>query len=485
MLLKERYSSRLMRIALNPLIFLVMAMIYNPATVRSSDIDVAKSLSNAFAAVAKEATPAVVSIRIEKTVETSGMRGFGPESPFGDDFMRRFFGGQSPFPNTPEKFQQTGLGSGFIISKDGYILTNNHVVGNVDKITVELKDGRKFENAKVIGTDPDTEVAVIKIEGENFPVLPLGDSDAMRIGDWVMAIGNPFGLAETVTVGVVSAVGRSNVHIAEYENFIQTDAAINPGNSGGPLINLDGQAIGINTAIFSESGGYMGIGFAIPINMAKFVEEQLIKHGKITRGYLGLLAQDVTPEMAEPMGLKSAQGVIVAEIVKDSPADKAGLKVNDVIVELNGQKIANYNDFRADVAKLTPESKARLTIIREGKNHQLTVAVGEKPSQTAKTESGQPSREQIGLQVQNLTPELARQFGYALGEGVIVSAVVPSSEAESEGIQAGDLILSVDGVKVTDVNQFIHRLKSAKNKDRVLLLVKHEKYSRFVVLKLK
>ena len=240
-----------------------------------SHTQAAKELSKAFSSAAKAAMPAVVSIKVEKTVTGPAMGMGGSEGfndPFGqfpDDFRRRFFGGRVPQQRSPRKYRQQGQGSGFIISADGYILTNNHVVGDVDKITVELKDGRKFNNAKLIGTDPGSEVALIKIEGDNFPVLPLGDSDKMEIGDWVIAIGNPFGLSETVTVGVISAVGRSNMHIADYEDFIQTDAAINPGNSGGPLINLDGKVIGINTAIVSESGGYMGIGFAIPINMAR------------------------------------------------------------------------------------------------------------------------------------------------------------------------------------------------------------------------
>ena len=249
--------------------------------VAQSGTNSAKELSSAFSTAAKAAMPAVVSIKVEKAVEVSPM-GYGGapglNDPFGlfdDDLLRRFFGDRLPQQQqSPRKYHEQGQGSGFIIGKDGYILTNNHVVGDVDKITVELNDGRKFENAKLIGTDPDSEVALIKIDGDNFPVLPLGNSDKIEIGDWVIAIGNPFGLNETVTVGIISAVGRSNVHIAAYEDFIQTDAAINPGNSGGPLINLDGQVIGINTAIFSQSGGDMGIGFAIPINMARTIEEQ-------------------------------------------------------------------------------------------------------------------------------------------------------------------------------------------------------------------
>jgi len=469
---------------------LVLLGLWNtPINAEDSDVRAAKALSNTFASVAKSAMPAVVSIKVEKTVSAGPAMGFGSNDPFGqfnDEFLRKFFGQQMPSPRSPQKYQEKGQGSGFIISPDGYILTNNHVVGNVDKITVELKDGRKFENAKVIGTDPDSEVALIKIEGDHFPVLPMGNSDKMEIGDWVMAIGNPFGLTETVTVGVVSAVGRSNVHIAAYEDFIQTDAAINPGNSGGPLINLDGQVIGINTAIFSESGGYMGIGFAIPINMAKTIEEQLVRNGKVTRGYLGLSAQNVTEEMKDLIGSKTPEGVIIADIVKGSPADQAGLKPNDIILKLDGKKIDNYDTFRNDVAMLAPGSKSSLLIQRGGKEQTITVTLGERPTQMARgEETGEKSPEQLGLQVQNLTSDLAQQFGYSLGEGVIVTTVVPGSEAESEGIQAGDLIVSVDRNATGNVEQFTQYINAAKSKGRALLLVKHGQYSRFVVLQFK
>jgi serine protease Do len=357
-----------------------------------------------------------------------------PFEQFNDEFFKRFFGDRMP-QRSPHKFRQTGQGSGFIISKDGYILTNNHVVGEADKIKVKLKDGREFDSAKVIGTDPDSEVALIKIEGDNFPILPLGDSDKVEIGDWVVAIGNPFGLVETVTVGVVSAVGRSKVGIAEYEDFIQTDAAINPGNSGGPLINLDGKAIGINTAIFSQSGGYMGIGFAIPINMARSIQEQLIKTGKVIRGFLGIYIQNMTPDLAESFGLNKSEGVVVTEVSKDLPADKAGLKQGDIILEMDGKKMKTDAMLRNDVAMLSPGTKVKLLIYRDGKQQEKTVTISGRPgSAEEKVEPTQQPKEQLGLQVQNLTKELAEQFGYSLGEGVFVSQVTPGSEADSEGI---------------------------------------------------
>ena len=453
----------------------------------------AKELSKAFSDAAKEAMPAVVSIKVEKAVEANPMsygtpNGYNdPFGLFGDDFLRKFFGDRAPQQQqTPRKYHEYGQGSGFIISKDGYILTNNHVVGDVDKITVELQDGRKFENAKLIGTDPDTEVALIKIDGDNFPVLPMGNSDKIEIGDWVIAIGNPFGLNETVTVGVISAVGRSNVHIAAYEDFIQTDAAINPGNSGGPLINLDGQVIGINTAIYSQSGGYMGIGFAIPVNMARNIEQQLKENGKVTRGYLGIYGQDVTPDMAELLKLKDSQGVIVASVEKGSPADKAGLLSHDILMEMNGKKIESYDSFRNDVAVLKPGSSLRLSVLRDGEIRNITVTLGERPAEVAKgnqPESQQKSQEALGVAVQNVTKDIADQFGYPVGEGVIVSEVAPGSPASDAGIQPGDLIKSVNRQSVNSVDEFEKSVGMTKG-NKILLLIRRGEYSQFIVVQL-
>jgi len=448
----------------------------------------AKELSQAFSAAAKGAMPAVVSIKVEKSVEVGAAMG-GPSQfndpfgQFGDDFLQRFFGGRLPQRQAPRKYHQEGLGSGFIISEDGYILTNNHVVGDVDKITVGLKDGRTFTDAKLIGTDPESEVALIKIEGHGFPVLPTGDSGKANIGDWVIAIGNPFGLNETVTVGVISAVGRSNVHIAAYEDFIQTDAAINPGNSGGPLINLDGQVVGINTAILSESGGYMGIGFAIPINMARTIAEQLRTGGKVSRGYLGLYAQDVTSEMVEPLGLKEPAGVVIAQVEENSPAEKAGLKVQDVILAINGKKITSYDVFRNEVAMLKPGSRIELRVLREGKSLELTATLGERPATAVnKGPSAQVPEQALGLTVQNLTKDLADQSGYRLGEGVIVSDVTPDSPAARKGIQQGDLIVSVNRRNVTSVREFTAAVQQSRKNGKAILLVKRGDVSQFVVV---
>jgi serine protease Do len=349
---------------------------------------------------------------------------------------------------------------------------------------VELKDGRKFENAKLIGTDPDSEVALIKIEGTNLPVLPMGNSDRIEIGDWVIAIGNPFGLIETVTVGVISAVGRSNVHIAAYEDFIQTDAAINPGNSGGPLIDLDGKVIGINTAIFSQSGGYMGIGFAIPINMARNIEQQLKSHGKVSRGYLGIYGQDITPEMAKLLQLKSSQGVIVASIEKDSPAEKAGLKSHDVLLEMSGKKIESYDSFRNKVAMLKPDSRITFLLSRDGKTTEITVTLAERPTEVAQgnqPKGRQQSQEALGIEVQSLTKDLAERFGYALGQGVIVTRVVPGSPAADAGVQPGDLIQSVNRESVSSADDFEKAVASTKD-NKILLLIKRGEYSQFIIV---
>jgi serine protease Do len=427
------------------------------SVVAQSGTKSAKELSSAFSTAAKAAMPAVVSIKVEKAVEVNPMEfGSAPglNDPFGlfdDDLLRRFFGDRlPPQQQTPRKYREQGLGSGFIISKDGYIITNNHVVGDVDTITVDLKDGRKFE-----------------------------------IGDWVIAIGNPFGLNETVTVGVISAVGRSNVHIAAYEDFIQTDAAINPGNSGGPLINLDGQVIGINTAIFSQSGGYMGIGFAIPINMARAIEEQLKKQGRVVRGYLGILGQDITKDMADLLQLKDGQGVIVAYVEKGSPAEKDGLKSHDILLQMNGRKIESYDSLRNEIAVLPPGSKVKFMVMRDGKTSDIVVTLVERSAEVAQGKqpaAPQQSQEALGIEVQNLTPDIAKQLGYSLGDGVIVSSVAPGSPAAQAGIQPGDLIQSVNQVSVTSVEEFDQAIqKSMKNK-KALFLVRRGQYSQFVVV---
>ena len=451
-----------------------------------------------FSGVAAKATPAVVFIQVEKQVPMGNMPySFNnPFDLFGEGFsdglngMPRSGPGQpgrrSPHRGHQQMFKQMGQGSGFIISKDGYILTNTHVVGDVDKITVRLADGREFP-AKRIGADSKTEVALIKIESEGeFPVLAIGKPDNLLIGEWVIAIGNPFGLKETLTVGVVSAKGRSNIGITDYEDFIQTDAAINPGNSGGPLLNIDGEVIGINTAIFSRSGGYMGIGFAVPIDQAMNIKEQLVATGKVTRGYIGVILNpgDVTEEMAKSFGRNESGGVLIADVQKDGPADKAGIKSGDILIELAGVKIKDNTSFRNDVARIMPNKKAELTLYRDGKSKKVTVTVGTFPDEgdTAGGVSGSADLvEKLGFQVQDLTQDIAQQLGYENTNGVVVSEVEPGTVAYEQGLRPGMLILEVNRSEVKNVSDFDKAVGKAKGRS-VLLRVKTKEGAVFLNL---
>ncbi|MBN1126275.1 MAG: DegQ family serine endoprotease [Sedimentisphaerales bacterium] len=438
-----------------------------------------RQTSKAFTAVAKKVIPAVVSVYVERTVEVRNPYGYG--SPFEDEFFQRFFGPR--FQRPSEKQIQRGQGSGFIISSDGYILTNNHVAGQSDKIMVTLNDGREFE-AKLIGADPKSDIALIKVDGDNLPVIELGDSDSLEIGEWVIAVGNPFRLAQTVTVGVVSAKGRA-VGILEdaegYEDFIQTDAAINPGNSGGPLLNLDGKAIGMNTAIYSQSGGYMGIGFAIPINMAKFIKDQLVNSGKVERGYMGVGPNrfGLTPELAEEFGLKNNHGALIASVIPDSPADKAGLQPDDIVLEYDGKEVRDWNSFRNAVGMTAPGSTVNLVIWREGKKITVKAKIGsfEDVPEVAVVET------KLGIQVQELDEKLAREFDYKAGSGVIVAEVEPDSSAYEVGIRPGMLILSVNRKPVGTVKEFNDAISKAT--DKVLLRIQTEYYTQYVLLPLK
>jgi serine protease Do len=456
-------------------------------------LETLRKTSKAFTAVANKTIPAVVFVNVQKTIEISSPH--GGRSPFGyddshgffdfdEDFLERFFGYRQPRQRSPRKYEQLGQGSGFIISQDGYILTNNHVVGEVDKITVTLQDGRKFD-AKVVGTDPKSDVAVIKVEAENLPVIELGDSDALEVGEWVIAIGNPFGLDATVTVGVVSAKGRGGIGIADYEDFIQTDAAINLGNSGGPLLNLEGKAVGLNTAIFSlsRSGGYMGIGFAIPINMAKHIKQQLVETGKVTRGYLGVYMEPVKADLAEYFGLKQKNGVSVLQVMDDSPADDAGLKAGDIILEMDGKKIEGMQQFKNTIAMVEPGTKVTLLVYRDGKELKKEVEIGSLGDSSFASDVSEVG-EQLGLQVQELTEELARGFGYEPGEGVLVSEVTNGGIAAKAGIRAGMLIVSVNRRDVNSVAEFNTALEETAKTRKALMLIKYENFAQYVVLTL-
>ncbi len=453
------------------------------STIDDENIELLAKTSKAIAEIVKEAMPAVVFVQVEKTVEQR-IAPFGPD-PFGmfnDPFFQHFFGPQ--FRQRPRKFKQRGQGSGFIISPDGYILTNNHVVGEADTISVKLADGRKFK-AKVIGKDPQSDVAVIKINANNLPVLPLGNSDNIQVGEWVIAIGNPFGLTQTVTVGVVSAKGRSRLGITDYEDYIQTDAAINPGNSGGPLINIHGEAIGINSAIFSRSGGYMGIGFAIPINMAKAVKDQLIKNGKVIRGWLGVIIQELDEDLAKSFGLSKKEGVLIAEVAENSPAKKAGLKSGDIILKMNGQKVYDIGELRNKIALTPPGTKVTFDILREGKHKTVTVTIEEKPGTATVAASRHGVLKQLGIVVQDLSADLAQQFGYREGQGVLVAEVEPGSLAASAGIRPGQLIEEVNRVKVHSVKEFLKALSRSEKTKRVLLKIRDGDISRYVALRIR
>ena len=455
----------------------------------NNDIQMLARSAKAFASVVKKAAPAVVHVRVEKTVQ--GRQG-GPQSPnpfdfFNDPFFERFFGPQFRHPQPRQrKFKQQAAGSGFIISSDGYILTNNHVVQDADNITVRMADKQEFK-ARIIGTDPQSDVALIKIDGENLPVLPLGDSDRLEVGEWVIAIGSPFELSQTVTVGVVSAKGRSGIGLNDYENFIQTDAAINPGNSGGPLLNIYGEAIGINTAIFSRSGGYMGIGFAIPINMAKAIEKQLQKSGKVTRGWLGVVIQDVNEDLAKSFELKSASGVLVSEVTEKSPAARAGLQQGDVIIALDGKKIKDVAELRNRIALTAPGSKVTLTIVRDGREKSLQVTIGEQPSDFGSIASRGPAGDTVlkdmGLTLQNLDEMLAQQFGYEKGQGVLIADVAPESPADRAGLQPGQLIEEVNKVRVHNIKELKKALKRSRSSKQILLRIRAGEYSQYVVLR--
>ncbi len=451
-------------------------------------IEVLERASQAFTRVARIATPAVVFIQVEKTVQAPQRHGapFGdPFDFFGDDFFRRFFGDpRGPDRRQPRQQRQVGQGSGFIVTSDGYILTNNHVVRDADKITVRLHDGREFE-AEHVGGDPQSEVAVIKIEdGSDLPVIDMGDSDALEIGEWVIAIGNPFGLSETLTVGVVSAKGRSGIGLADYEDFIQTDAAINPGNSGGPLLNINGEVIGINTAIFTRSGGYMGIGFAVPINMARAIKRQLVETGEVTRGHLGIMIQEVTSELADSFGLEEPRGILIGDVLPDSPAEEQGLQKGDILLERDGRAIKDVTSFRNEIALTAPGTEIELTLFREGDTIQKTVVIGTlDDAQVVTAEKEEEWQEKLGFTVQELTAELAERFGYEAGQGVLVSDVRPHGPAARAGIRAGNLIVSINRQAVRTPEEFYQTLEDGG--DTVLLQVRDGRHSRFVAIRLR
>ncbi len=450
-----------------------------------------------FAPLVKRVMPTVVNVAVVQDVKVNGFGLPGmpeeggpeeggpeagpPDSPGeggGDplDQFRRFFG------QIPHDYKQHGLGSGVIVSADGYILTNNHVVGGADEIHVTLMDKREF-TAKVIGKDAKTDLALIKIDSKDpLPVAELGDSDAEEIGDWVVAIGNPFGFTLTTTAGIVSAKGR--MLGGNYDDFIQTDASINPGNSGGPLFNTSGQVIGINTAIYSRTGSSAGIGFAIPVNLAKHVMDQLKNHGHVVRGWLGVEIQEVTADLAQSFGLSKAEGALIAGVEKDGPAAKAGLQHGDVVLKFDGKDVHDEHELPVLVADTPINKKVEIEIIRDGKHKTVEVTVGELKESPAQVAKAAETGTNWGMQVGDLTPEIASQFHLQAEKGVVVRNVAPDSPAADAGIQPGDLILEIDHDKLDSATDFAAKAKAAKAANKsALLLVQRGGTTIYMVIK--
>jgi len=441
-----------------------------------SGITQAIALSPDFVELAKQSKPAVVNVSTSKVIKPQAPTRRSPSSPFGrdpfEDFFEHFFNGA---PQRP--YASHSLGSGFIISDDGYILTNYHVVSGADEVKVKLSDSREFK-AVVKGWDDKLDLALLKIDAkDHLPVAKLGDSDKTEVGEWVMAIGNPFGLGQTVTAGIVSAKERV-IGSGPYDDFIQTDASINPGNSGGPLINSSGEVIGINTAIVA---GGQGIGFAIPINMAKNIITQLKEKGKVTRGWLGVVIQSITPDLAKSFGLQEEAGALVSEVVKGSPADKAGLKNGDIITEFNGKKIHEMNELPRLVAVTPVGRKVKVTIIRSGKILHKTVTI-----ETMKEGAGEVksavAKEKLGISIAPLTPEMAAKIGIKETKGVVITEVAPGSVADESGIAAGDVVKEVDGAEITTVVDFEKALSSYKKGSVIRLLLQRGDAALYVAL---
>jgi serine protease Do len=427
--------------------------------------------------LAKTLKPAVVNISTKRVDQQTPM-----QSPFGDNEQLREFFKRFGVPPESQPRAVRSLGSGFIVNPDGYIVTNNHVVDGATEIRVKMDDGREL-SGKVVGRDPKTDLALLKVEASGLPVIPFGDSAQLRVGEPVMAIGNPFGLEQTVTTGIVSATGRV-IGQGPYDDFIQTDASINPGNSGGPLINSRGQVVGINNAIFSQSGGSVGIGFAIPINQVKPVVTQLASTGKVTRGWLGVSIQSLTPELAKGFQMSENAGALVASVQTDSPAARAGLKAGDVVTQFDGQKIAHPGDLSRLVANTPVGRKVALNVIRDGKPITLdvTVAQMEEPGQQVASASGDESKGALGLSVEPLTPDRARDMKLADAHGVLVRGVRDGSPAETAGIRPGDVITEVDHQKVPDVAQLKRVLDKHPKGAPIVVMIQRDGASLYVAL---
>jgi len=459
----------------------------NPFDINTKYPALTEGGTSPFVRVADMVIPATVSISAEKVIKVTNPSFSLPFDDLFKDFFKDF-----QMPQQPQVQKSQALGSGVIISKDGYILTNNHVVDGFDKFIITLSNKTVFrgKQVKVVGHDSKTDIAVIKVDTKSdLPYATLGNSDNLKVGDWAIAVGNPYGLDGTVTVGVISAKGRTNVPLPEgptYQDFIQTDAAINPGNSGGPLVNINGEVIGINTAIRTSTGGNIGIGFATPINLAKQISDQLISKGKIVRGYLGVYPQEITEDIKEAMNLSSTDGVLIGEVVDNTPASKAGLKAGDVIVKFNGNKVTSVAQFREMVAEASPGKEASLDIIRDGKSMSLTATLKELPEEVATTnEENQEETELVkswlGITARNLNADEKKNLN--LDQGAIIDKVEVGSIADQAGIAQGDVILKIDKYDISTISDFSKAAQALKdNKKPVLFRLKRNKVSLFIAV---
>jgi len=462
---------------------LVFAILFVHPTANVWAIPLGQSTTpESFSTLAETVSPAVVNISTVKTIKGGGpvFRHFfqspwGNQDPF-KDFFDNFHGNEQQ-----REFKQRSLGSGFIIDKKGYIVTNNHVIADADEIKVKLNSGKEYD-AKIIGRDPSTDIALIKIKADSsYSVVNLGDSDALKVGEWVVAIGSPFGLEHTVTAGIVSAKGRV-IGSGPYDDFIQTDASINPGNSGGPLINMKGNVVGINTAIIASG---QGIGFAVPVNMAKGVIKQLKEEGEVTRGWLGVGIQDINDEIAEYYGVKAKKGVLISEVFPGDPADKAGIRTKDIIIEVNGEKIKTSRELTRIIAGFHVGEVIKITVLRDSKEKTFKVKIA-KREETEGVSRGIPNKEQdaFGIRVSNLTPEIARRLKLREIEGVVVTGVQPNSQGEDKGIKTRDIIKEINHQSINTVDEFKDAIQKVKKGGSITIFIKRAN-SGFFVIKLK
>lgn len=445
------------------------------ATENPTHLTTAKDLGLAFVEVAKKVQPSVVSIRSERTVTVQPWEGFGKDffkgTPF-EDFLKGYGG-------PPSKQKQVGEGSGVIVDPKGYILTNYHVVAEANKLTIRLFDGRELKGT-IQGTDPKTDLAVVYVDAKDLPVATLGDSDKLQVGEWAIAIGSPFGLEETMTVGVISAKGRTGLGTGTYEDFLQTDASINPGNSGGPLVNIDGEVVGIDAMIIQPG---QGIGFAVPVNLAKNIMVDLIKHREVVRPWVGIGLQDLTLDLREQFNLKEEEGALVSQVYEGSPAEKVDLKVGDIIVDIDGKKIKNSQDVVREVLKKQVGQKIDLDVLREGKQIKVPVITAKMPSEPRKRKAGQlEMKEWFGLRVRPITPDIAKQLGLAKAEGVVIAGVESGSVAQEVGLREGDVILEVNLQKIQNGEDYQSAMGKVKPDKGVLLLISRRNSTFFVSL---